>query len=59
MGKEPGHVIRTSDKDAQDRVKSGFWAYAPKSEYKTYVRPSKTVSSDDKKTVEKKRKTEK
>ncbi len=54
MGKEPGHVIRTTDRDAQDRVKSGFWAYAPKSEYKTYVKPVKTESTEAKKTVEKK-----
>lgn len=57
MGKEPGHVIRTTDKDAQDRVKSGFWAYAPKSEYKAYVRPVKSEPTIDKKTIEKKTKT--
>ena len=56
MGKDPGHVIRTTDKDAQDRVKSGFWGYATKSEYKAYVRPVKSESTEEKKTVEKKTK---
>lgn len=31
---EVGHIKRVDDVDAESKVKSGFWKYVPKSEYK-------------------------
>jgi len=36
--REIGEYVRTSDTDAEIKVKSGYWAYAPKSEYKEYFK---------------------
>ena len=33
---EVGTYIRTAELEAEGKVKSGFWAYAPKSEYKAW-----------------------
>ena len=33
---EVGTVNRVDDTEAETRVKTGYWAYAPKSEWKTY-----------------------
>lgn len=35
---EVGTYIRTTEADADGKVKTGFWAYAPKSEYKAWKR---------------------
>ena len=42
--REIGEYVRTSDTDAEIKVKSGYWAYAPKSEYKEYF--GKTKKTD-------------
>ena len=33
---EVGSYIRTSETEAETKVKTGFWAYAPKTEYKDW-----------------------
>lgn len=38
---ELGEVIRTTDAEAELRVKGGNWTYAPKSEWKIYNGKSK------------------
>ena len=40
-GRELGEIMRTSDSDAELRVKGGNWGYAPKSEWKDYKGKSK------------------
>jgi hypothetical protein len=35
-GRELGEIMRTSDSDAELRVKGGNWSYVPKSEWKDY-----------------------
>lgn len=35
---EKGSMIRTSEKDAETKVKTGFWMYVSKSEYKAWVK---------------------
>jgi hypothetical protein len=39
---EVGVLVRTSDVEAESKVKTGYWAYAPKSEYKTWKRGATT-----------------
>lgn len=39
---EVGFVSRVGDADAETKVKTGFWQYAPKSEWKAYTRPTET-----------------
>jgi len=41
---EVGVLVRTSDVEAESKVKTGYWAYAPKSEYKTWKRGTTTLS---------------
>lgn len=57
---EIGDYLRTTDADAEVKVKSGFWAYAPKTEYKTWRRgeteKNETPQSKDKKTKKSKSK---
>lgn len=43
-----GEVKRVSNKDADERVKSGFWMYIPKSEYKSMTRIPKEEKQEDK-----------
>lgn len=43
-----GDVKRVSDKDADDKVKSGLWKYIPKSEYKLMTREPKDVEKEPK-----------
>lgn len=31
-----GEILRTSDEDAKEKVKGGYWVYAPKSDWKQY-----------------------
>ena len=33
---EIGHITRIDDIDAEAKVKTGYWAYVPKSEWKIY-----------------------
>jgi hypothetical protein len=33
---EVGTIIRVNDADAENKVKTGYWQYVPKSEWKTY-----------------------
>lgn len=33
---EVGTVVRINDAEAETKVKSGYWQYAPKSEWKAY-----------------------
>jgi hypothetical protein len=42
--REIGDVIRTEEKDADAKVKTGFWGYCPKSEWKALTRRVKSVS---------------
>jgi hypothetical protein len=39
--KEIGDIIRTTDSDAEVKVKSGHWIFIPKSEWKSYRVTSK------------------
>jgi hypothetical protein len=48
--REIGEVIRTEEKDADNKVNTGVWAYCPKSEWKALNRRVKPVSK--KETVE-------
>ena len=41
--REIGEVIRTEEKDADNKVNTGFWAYCPKSEWKAERRPAPKV----------------
>jgi hypothetical protein len=36
---EVGTIIRLGDADAETRVKSGYWQYAAKSEWKSLTKP--------------------
>jgi hypothetical protein len=42
--REIGEVIRTEEKDADNKVNTGVWAYCPKSEWKALTRRVKSVS---------------
>jgi hypothetical protein len=42
--REIGEVIRTEEKEAESKVKTGFWSYCPKSEWKAYN--GKSVKTD-------------
>lgn len=41
--REVGEVIRTDEKEADNKVNTGFWAYCPKSEWKALTRRVKPV----------------
>jgi hypothetical protein len=45
--REIGDVIRTEERDAEAKVKTGFWAYCPKSEWKALTRRVKPVSKKE------------
>jgi hypothetical protein len=34
--REIGEIIRIEEKEAENKVKTGFWSYCPKSEWKLY-----------------------
>jgi len=36
---EAGQISRVDENDAEMKVKTGFWQYVPKSEWKAYTRP--------------------
>ena len=42
-----GDIIRTTDQDAADKVRGGYWSYASKEEWKSSNhRPTKKVDED-------------
>ena len=41
---EVGVIKRINDKEAESEVKSGYWKYIPKTEWKSDVKPSKQVN---------------
>jgi hypothetical protein len=45
--REIGEVIRTEEKEADNKVNTGFWAYCPKSEWKALTRRVKPVSKKE------------
>lgn len=53
---EVGHIVRIDDVEAEVKVKTGYWAYVPKSEWKlsrgTKTEPTQTQTETEK--VEKK-----
>lgn len=40
---EVGEIKRINERDADSEVRSGYWKYVPKSEYKTLTRKVKEV----------------
>ena len=40
---EVGEIKRVTDKEAESDVKSGYWKYIPKNEWKSKTRKTKTV----------------
>ena len=44
---DAGDVIRVTDTEAEKRVKSGYWMYVPKSEWKV-TKPKSTEDVDTK-----------
>ena len=36
---EVGTIARVNDADAETKVKSGYWKYIPKSEWKALIKP--------------------
>lgn len=36
---EVGTIIRINDADAETKVKTGYWQYVPKSEWKAVTKP--------------------
>lgn len=48
-GHEIGDVLRVDDNEADLRVKGGYWAFAPKTEYKLFKNPDyKTKKTTEK-----------
>lgn len=45
--REIGEVIRIDEKEADNKVSTGFWAYCPKSEWKALTRRVKPVSKKE------------
>lgn len=35
--REIGEIIRIEEKEAENKVKTGFWVYCPKSDWKLYT----------------------
>lgn len=58
---EVGTYMRTTEADAETKVKTGFWAYAPKTEYKSWRKggnvdePQSTEETTKQLTVKKKK----
>ncbi len=46
-GYELDEIRRVDDKDAEDRVKGGYWKYVPKSEWKLVTRKPKNDQATD------------
>ncbi len=48
-GHEIGDILRVDDREADLRVKGGYWAFAPKTEYKLFKNPDyKTKKTTEK-----------
>ena len=45
--REIGEVIRIEETEAENKVKTGYWTYCPKSEWKELTRKVKTVSKKE------------
>lgn len=45
--REIGEVIRTDEKEADNKVNTGFWTYCPKSEWKALTRRVKPVAKKE------------
>jgi hypothetical protein len=45
--REIGEVIRIEENEAENKVKTGYWAYCPKSEWKALTRRVKPVSKKE------------
>lgn len=45
--REVGEVIRTEEKEADNKVNTGVWVYCPKSEWKALTRRVKPVSKKE------------
>ena len=43
---EIGHITRIDDVEAEAKVKTGYWAYVPKSEWKIYKGTKSEPSQD-------------
>ena len=43
---EIGHITRIDDVEAEAKVKTGYWAYVPKSEWKIYKGTKSEPSRD-------------
>jgi hypothetical protein len=58
-GRELGEIMRTSDSDAELRVKGGNWIFIPKSEWKDYRgKPKKTEQVSDEITTKRSKKSD-
>ena len=44
--REIGEIIRIEEKEAENKVKTGFWAYCPKSDWKLYTGRGKSKKTD-------------
>ena len=53
---EIGVVTRIDDNEAESKVKGGYWAYVPKSEWKLATRKPKNEQSEDQITIKKNKK---
>jgi hypothetical protein len=45
--REIGEVIRIEENEAENKVKTGYWAYCPKSEWKMLTRKAKPVAKKE------------
>jgi hypothetical protein len=53
---EVGHITRIDDNEAEAKVKTGYWAYVPKSEWKLATRKPKNEQTADQDTIKKTKK---
>lgn len=53
---EVGHITRIDDIEAEAKVKTGYWAYVPKSEWKLATRKPKNEQSVEQDTTKKTKK---
>jgi hypothetical protein len=42
-----GHMLRVSDKDANQRVSTGYWTFIPKSEFKGSTGEKEVIHEED------------
>lgn len=53
---EVGHITRIDDIEAEAKVKTGYWAYVPKSEWKLATRKPKNEQATDQESSKKNKK---